>query len=126
VLGTDRASVYGGSGSRFAEGIVTAVEVLALLEVLGEVIGLGGEFTVETEETLLIWRERLDVDLVLLVGVHFELIVGVIGEGSSLIFISGSSCVLCKQRVLEEGAFYIDSGSNLRCQSKSNLVNIRC
>jgi len=35
-------------------------------------VGFGREFAVEAKETLLIRRERADVDLVLLVGVHLE------------------------------------------------------
>lgn len=40
-------------------GIVTGVEVLAVLEVLGEVVGARGELAVETEEALLLWGEGL-------------------------------------------------------------------
>jgi len=76
VLGADGTSVDRRSGSRLAEGIVTAVEVFAFFKLFGKVIGLGGEFAVETEKFRLLWRERADVDLVLLVGVHFGLIFG--------------------------------------------------
>lgn len=51
-------------------GIITGIEVLAILEMLGEVIGAGRKLAVKAEETLLLWREGLDVHLVLLEGVH--------------------------------------------------------
>lgn len=51
-------------------GVVAGVEVLAVLEVLGEVIGARGELAVKTEEALLLRGEGLDVDLVLLMRIH--------------------------------------------------------
>jgi len=37
------------------------------------VVGFGGDFAVEAEESLLIWRERRNINFVLLVGVHLVL-----------------------------------------------------
>ena len=51
-------------------GVVAAVKVLALLQMLGEVVGLGGELAVQAEQALLLGRERADVNLVLLVRIH--------------------------------------------------------
>lgn len=43
----------------FGEGIVAGVEVFALFEVFGEVIGFGRELAVEAEEALFVWGEGL-------------------------------------------------------------------
>lgn len=52
----DRAGLAG-----LGKGVVAGVEVFALLEVLGQVVGFRGELAVKAEETLLIRGERLGV-----------------------------------------------------------------
>ena len=59
VLGADGARVDAVGLAGFGEGVVAAVEVLALLEVLGEVVGAGGELAVEAEEALFFRGEGL-------------------------------------------------------------------
>jgi hypothetical protein len=75
VLGNRVLGAYGARVDRVAlaglgHGIVAAVKVLAVLQVLREVVRLGGQLAVEAEEALLLGRESLDVNLVLLVRVH--------------------------------------------------------
>jgi hypothetical protein len=60
VLGADGAGVDAVALASLGHGIVTAVKVLALLEVLGEVVGTAGQLAVEPEEALLFRRERLE------------------------------------------------------------------
>lgn len=74
VLGSNTAGVDRASLAGLGESIVTRVEIFPLFEVLRKMVGLGREFAVETEESLLVGREGADVDLVLLVGVHVEVI----------------------------------------------------
>jgi len=76
VLGADYAGVDAACFAGFGEGVVTAVEVLALFEHLGEVVGFGGELAVQAEEPLLVWGEGCNIDLVLLVRIH---VVGLVG-----------------------------------------------
>jgi len=59
VLGADGARVDGIGLAGLGEGVVARVEVFALLEVLGEVVGAGGEFAVEAEEALFLGGEGL-------------------------------------------------------------------
>ena len=59
MLGTDAAGVDGASFAGLGQRVVARVEVLALFEVLGQVVGLGGELAIEAEESLLVWGERL-------------------------------------------------------------------
>lgn len=59
VFTADVARVDAVALARFLHGVVAAVEVLALLEGLAEVVGAVGEFAVEAEEPLLLWGERL-------------------------------------------------------------------
>lgn len=59
VLRAYGASVHAVALASLGHGIVARVEVFAVLEVLGEVVGSGGQLAVEAEETLLIRRERL-------------------------------------------------------------------
>lgn len=59
VLGADAAGVDARGLAGFGEGVVAAVEVFAVFELLGEVVGFGGELAVETEEALLVGGERL-------------------------------------------------------------------
>jgi len=54
----------------FGEGVVAAVEVLALLQLGLQQVFFGRQFAVEAEEFLLFFGEGADVDFVLLVGVH--------------------------------------------------------
>jgi hypothetical protein len=63
MLGANTAGVDTASLAGFGERIVAAVEVLAFFEMLGEVVGFGGELAVETEKTLLVGRQRLDRDI---------------------------------------------------------------
>lgn len=59
MLGSNTAGIDFTGFTGLGEGVVTGVEVLAFLEVLCEVVGLGRKLAVEAEETLLIWRQRL-------------------------------------------------------------------
>lgn len=59
VLGADGASVDRVGLAGLGEGVVAAVKVLALLEVLGKVIRLGWELAVQTEEPLFLRGEGL-------------------------------------------------------------------
>lgn len=59
VLAADGAGVDAVALAGLAHGIVAAVEVLALLQVLGKMVGLRGQLAVETEEALLIGRQGL-------------------------------------------------------------------
>lgn len=59
VLGADGARVDRVGLAGLGEGVVAAVKVLALLEVLGEVVGARGELAVEAEEALLLGGEGL-------------------------------------------------------------------
>jgi len=59
VLGADGARVDAVGLAGFRQGVVAAVKVLALLEVLGEVVGAGGELAVEAEEALFFRGEGL-------------------------------------------------------------------
>lgn len=59
VLRANAAGVDARGLAGFGEGVVAGVEVLALFEVLGEVVGLGRQLAVEAEETLLVGGEGL-------------------------------------------------------------------
>jgi hypothetical protein len=73
MFSADATGVEGLGLTSLGHGVITGVEVFALFEVFGEVIGFGGDFTIEAEESLLIWGERSDINFVLLVGVHLVL-----------------------------------------------------
>lgn len=60
VLGADAAGVDARGLAGFGERVVAAVEVFAVFELLGEVVGFGGEFAVEAEEALLVGGEGLE------------------------------------------------------------------
>lgn len=49
VLGADGTSIYTIALSGLGHGIVTGIEVFAVFEMLGEVIGAGGELAIEAE-----------------------------------------------------------------------------
>lgn len=59
VLAAHGARIDAIALARLAHGVVAAVEVLALLQVLGEVVRLGGQLAVKPEEALLVGREGL-------------------------------------------------------------------
>lgn len=59
VLRADGARVDAVGLAGLGERVVARVEVLALLEVLGEVVGAGGELAVEAEEALFLGGEGL-------------------------------------------------------------------
>lgn len=59
VLAADGASVDAVALAGLGHGIITAVKVLAILQVLGEVVGLAGQLAVEAKESLLIGRQGL-------------------------------------------------------------------
>lgn len=59
VLAADGARVDAVALARLAHGIVAAVKVLALLEVLGEVVAAAGQLAVQPEEPLLLGGEGL-------------------------------------------------------------------
>jgi len=59
MLGADRTGVDAVGLSGLGERVVAAVEVLALLEVLGEVVGARGQLAVEAEEALLLRGQGL-------------------------------------------------------------------
>lgn len=59
VLATDGARVDAVALAGFRHGVVARVEVLALLQVLGEVVGAGRELAIEAEEALLLGGEGL-------------------------------------------------------------------
>lgn len=60
VLRTDGARFHAVALTGLGHGVVARVEVLAVLEVLGEVVGAGGELAVEAEEALLLGGEGLE------------------------------------------------------------------
>lgn len=49
VLGADGTSIYTIALSGLGHGIVTGIEVFAVFEMLGEVVGAGGELAIEAE-----------------------------------------------------------------------------
>jgi hypothetical protein len=59
VLRAHAAGIDGACLASFRECVVARVEVLAFLEVLGQVVGFGGELAVEAEEALLVGGEGL-------------------------------------------------------------------
>jgi hypothetical protein len=59
MLAADGARVDAVALSGLAHGIVTAVKVLALLEMLGEVVAAAGQFAIQPEEPLLLGGEGL-------------------------------------------------------------------
>lgn len=60
VLGADGAAIDTVTLAGLRHGVVARVEVLAVLQVFGEVVGPGGQFAVETEEALFLWGEGLE------------------------------------------------------------------
>ena len=60
VLGADAARVDAVGLAGLGEGVVAAVEVLAFLQVLGQVVVAAGELSVQPEEALLLGGEGLD------------------------------------------------------------------
>lgn len=59
MLAADRSGIDAVAFARLAHGIVAAVEVLALFEMLGEVVATAGELSIQTEKPLLLGGERL-------------------------------------------------------------------
>lgn len=57
VLRADGTGVNAVALAGLGHGIVARVEVLAVLEMLGEVVGAGGQLAIEAEETLLLGGE---------------------------------------------------------------------
>lgn len=57
VLRAHGASIDTVTTASLGHGVIAGVEVLAVLEVLGEVIGAGWEFAVEAEQALLLGGE---------------------------------------------------------------------
>jgi len=72
VLGAYAASVDRACLASFGQGVIAGVEILSLLEMLGHVVGLGWKLAIQSEETLLIGRQRSDVNFVLLMRVHLD------------------------------------------------------
>ena len=68
VLAADGARVDAVALSGLAHGVVAAVEVLAILEMLGEVVAAVGEFAIQPEEPLLVGGEGLRGRAVLVAG----------------------------------------------------------
>lgn len=59
VLRADGAGIDTVALAGLGHGVVARVKVLSVLEMLGEVVGAGGQLAVQTEETLLLGGERL-------------------------------------------------------------------
>lgn len=59
VLAADGAGVDAVALASFAHGIVAAVEVLAVFEMLGEVVAAAGELAIQAEKPLLLGGEGL-------------------------------------------------------------------
>lgn len=59
VLRADSTSVDAVALARLGHGVVAGIKVLAVLQVLGEVIGSGRKLAIEAEKTLLLGRQRL-------------------------------------------------------------------
>lgn len=59
VLAAHAARVDAVGFARLGQRVVARVEVLALLQVLGEVVAAGGQFAVQAEEALFFGREGL-------------------------------------------------------------------
>jgi hypothetical protein len=57
VLGADSAGINAVTLASLGHGVVARVKVFAVLQMLGEVVGAGGKFAVESEKTLLLGRE---------------------------------------------------------------------
>lgn len=72
MLRADGTSIDAVAFTGLGHGVIARVEVFAVLEVLCEVVGPRGKFAVKSEEALLLGGERLDVDLVLLMGIHSD------------------------------------------------------
>jgi len=72
VFGADIGHAGVGGFTGFGKSVVAAVKVFAFLELVLEEIFLVGQLAVEAEEALLIAREGIDVDLVLLVRIHLD------------------------------------------------------
>ena len=62
MLASDTSCVDTVAFASFRHGIVATIEVLALLQVLGEMVTLRGKLAVKTEEALLFRGERLSND----------------------------------------------------------------
>lgn len=61
MLRSDATGIDAGGFTGFREGIVARVEVFALFEMLGKVVGFGGKLAVEAKEALLVRGEGLEV-----------------------------------------------------------------
>lgn len=59
MLGADSTSIYAVALASLRHGIVTRIEILALFQVLGKVVGASRELAIEAEESLLLGGERL-------------------------------------------------------------------
>lgn len=59
VLAANGTGIDAVALTRLAHGIVAAVEILALFEMLGEVVATAGQLPVEAEKPLLLGGERL-------------------------------------------------------------------
>lgn len=68
VLAPDGACVDAVALSGFAHGVVAAVKIFALLEVLREVVAAVGELAVQAKQSLLLGGERLRGRVVLVTG----------------------------------------------------------
>lgn len=59
VLGADGTGIDTVALAGLGHGVVARIEVLAVLQVLGEVVGSVGKLAIEAEESLLLRGERL-------------------------------------------------------------------
>jgi len=57
------------------------------------VVGLGGKFAIEAEESLLIGRQRIDIDLVLLMWEHLGYLCSRVGFVQEVIVCRKDSCL---------------------------------
>lgn len=70
VTGSNAGDSNVGRFASLAQSIIARVEVLALLQLVLEKVLLVGDLAIHAQEALLVRAEGLDIDLVLLVGIH--------------------------------------------------------
>lgn len=72
VLRADSTGIDAVALASLGHGVVARIKVLAVLQVLGEVVGSGRKLAVKAEKALLFWRQRLQNWLLTKIQINWQ------------------------------------------------------